>query len=188
MPAKVSCIVTTIWARPNCSPCDGFAGAFAIQGQGHEAAREKHQRHEGEFPIHVEENADPGQDRDRLFEKIAADAGERGLHHPGVVRDARHEKAGLRFVKEIHRVAHHLAEELGADVGQDFVAHPGDVVGVGVGADAPQGHDCGDGEAEEDKGIDLRSVVHQFRVSGERGRRDGVTTEGDARNFGHDER
>ena len=40
---------------------------------------------------------------------------------PGVVRDSRHEKAGLHLVKEIHRVAHHLAEELGADVGQHFV-------------------------------------------------------------------
>ena len=53
---------------------DRFAGAFAINAERHQAAREKHQGDEGEFPIHVEQHADAADDRDRLLEEVAADA------------------------------------------------------------------------------------------------------------------
>ena len=141
---------------------DRLARSLAIHAERHQAAREKHQRDDGKFPVHVKEHADPADDRDWLLEKIAADAGERGLHQPGVVCDLRHEKAGLDFVKEIHRLANHLAEELGPDVGQHLVADPVHVIGVGVATEAAQGHDRWDREAEQDEGIDLRAVVHHL--------------------------
>ena len=100
---------------------DRPARSLAIHAERHQTAREKNKRDDGKFPVHVKEHADPADDRDWLFEKIAADTGERGLHQPGIVCDLRHEKAGLDFVKEIHRLANHLAEKLGPDVGQHLL-------------------------------------------------------------------
>ena len=49
---------------------------------------------------------------------------EGGLHAAGIVRDPRHQKARTHFVKEIHRTAEHLAEELAPDISHHLVADP----------------------------------------------------------------
>jgi hypothetical protein len=69
---------------------DRLARPLAIHAERYQAAREKHQRDNGKFPIHVEQNGNAGDNRNRLPEEVAADAGESGLHHPGIVGDLRH--------------------------------------------------------------------------------------------------
>ena len=75
MPAKVSCIVTTICPIPSCSYCTARA-RVARNADGNEASRKKDQSDDGELPIEVKQHADTADDRGRLFEDIAADGRE----------------------------------------------------------------------------------------------------------------
>src|SRR5262249_9553623 len=68
---------------------------------------------------------------------------------------------------EIHRVPHHFAEELVADVGHDFVADPLHKVGVAVVEEAPQNHYCRDGETIECNCTDLGPACQHFTVGHE---------------------
>ena len=50
-----------------------LAGAAAKDLNGHDATGEEDERRQGKFPIHVEQNRYPQNDRDRLFKGVAAD-------------------------------------------------------------------------------------------------------------------
>src|SRR4029077_155062 len=52
---------------------DRFTGASAKDLNGHDATGEENERGQGKFPIHVEQDGHPQNDRNRLFESVAAD-------------------------------------------------------------------------------------------------------------------
>ena len=133
--------------------------ASAINAEGKQATGEKNQGDQSEFPIHQEENADCPHNGDRLLENIAANAGQRHLHHPRIVGNAGHQKARAHLVKKIHGMANHLAEELLANIGDDFVAHPLHAIGTSVRTEAAHGHDGRNSETDQDNRIDFRPRV-----------------------------
>src|SRR6202030_853715 len=138
-------------------PLNGLPGAFPENANWQDADWKKNQSHHRELPIHQQEDSYGADDGYWLFKNVATDAGQRRLHAAGVVRNARHQKSGAHPIKEIHRVADDLAEELISNVAHRFIADPLHVVGISVGTKAPHGHDKRYGQTNPDDRIDLRT-------------------------------
>src|SRR5437764_13179325 len=86
------------------------------------------------------------------------------LHDACVVSDKRHQNARARLVKEIHRVAEHLAEELTADISDDLVTHPPRAIGASVGTEATQSHDHRNGKADQHDRIDFWACIEGMKI------------------------
>ena len=61
-------------------------------------------------------------------------------------------------------MANHLAEKLGADIGDDLVAHPLHAIGASVRAEAARGHDRRDGETDQNNRIDLWACIQGSQI------------------------
>ena len=118
-----------------------FAHFAAIHGHRHNADREEDKGHEAEFPVDPHDRRDAGNQGNGLFKEVDADLREGALGHTGIAEDARHEPAGLGFVKEALALVDDAGEEFAADVVEDAEADPRHFVGVEVGEEAAQNHD-----------------------------------------------
>ena len=135
------------------------------------ANRKEDETHQRKLPIHQEKHDHGADDGNGLFEHVAAHTRQRLLHVARVVGDARHEKAALHPIKEIHRVANYLGKELIANIIHHLVAHPVHVINVAVGAETPDRHHQRNGETNPNDRIDLWADVqyfvmreHRFRI------------------------
>src|SRR5262249_46285632 len=133
----------------------GLARAFAEVANRQNATWKKNETDHGKFPIHQEQHNHRANDGGRLFENVAADAGQRLLHVAGVVLNPRHEITAFHPIEEIHRMPNHFVEKLVADVVDDLVAYPRHVVGVAVGAETAHGHHHRNGQTNPNDRIDL---------------------------------
>src|SRR4029077_15130047 len=124
--------------------------ASSINAKRQQTCWKENQRDQGKLPIHHHEHTDCSDDGDRLLENIAADCAQSHLHDAGIVRDNRHQKSRARLVKEVHRVAEHLAEKLIPDIAHHLVTHPLHAVGASVGTEAAHHHNRWDSETDQD--------------------------------------
>src|SRR6185437_11513572 len=118
-----------------------FSRALTVNAKRHQTSWEENQCDHGKLPIHHHEHTDCPDDGDRLLENIAADGAQSHLHDSGIVRDNRHQKSRARLVKEIHRVANHLAEKLTPDITDHLIADPLHAIGTSIGTEAAHHHD-----------------------------------------------